>query len=58
MHLKSDYNLQSMKGSQLVCDYVHLFYYKCHKTNFSRDQSYINSPDWVKNNKATINPIN
>ena len=58
MHLKTDYNLQSTKGSQLVFDYVHLFYYKCHKTNFNRDRLYINSPDWVRNNKAKINPIN
>ena len=31
--LKNGYqnNLESMKGSELVFDYVHLLYYKCHK---------------------------
>ena len=26
--------------------------------NFKRGRTYINSPDWIKNKKATINPIN
>ena len=31
--LKNRYqnNLKSMKGSEFVFDFVHLFYYKCHK---------------------------
>ena len=33
-------------------------YYKCHKVNFERGGSYINSPDWIKKKKATINPKN
>ena len=37
----------SIKGSEFVFDFVHLLYYKCYK-----------SPDWIKNKKATINPIN
>ena len=45
----------SMKG---IFDYVHLLYYKCHKINPNRSGSYIDSPDWLKNKKATINPIN
>ena len=32
-----------MKGSELVFDYVHLSYYKCHKINSNRDESYIDS---------------
>ena len=58
--LKNRYqnNLKSMKGSEFVFDYVHLLYYKCHKINPNRSGSYINSPDWVKNKKVTINPIN
>ena len=58
--LKSGYqnNLESMKGSEFVFDYVQLLYYKCHKTNFNRDGSYISSPDWINNKKGTINPIN
>ena len=33
--LKNRYqnNLESMKGSEFVFDYVQLLYYKCHKTN-------------------------
>ena len=33
-------------------------YYKCHKINPNRGGSYIDSPDWIKNKKATINLIN
>ena len=51
-------SLESMKGSEFVFDYVYLFYYKCHKINPNRGGSYIESPDWIKNKKATINPIN
>ena len=39
-------------------DFVHLLYYKCHKINSSRVGSYIDSPEWLKNKKAIINPIN
>ena len=58
--LKNRYqnNLESMKGSEFVCDYLQLLYYKCHKINPSHSGSYIDSPDWLKNKKATINPIN
>ena len=57
--LKNRYqnNLQSMRGSEFVFDYVHLIYYKCHRINFNCGGSYIDSPYWIKN-KATINPIN
>ena len=47
-----------MKASEFVFDYVHLLYYKCHKMNPNRSGSYINSPDWIKNKKATVNPVN
>ena len=33
-------------------------YDKCHKVNFRRGGSYIDSPDWMKKKKATINPKN
>ena len=57
--LKNRYqnNLELMKGSEFVFDYVQLLYYKCHKINFNRGRSSIVSPDWIKN-KATINLIN
>ena len=47
-----------MKGSEIVFNYVKLLYYKCHKRNLIRCGSYIDSPDWIKNKKATIYPIN
>ena len=47
-----------MKGSNIVFEYVHLLYYKCHKINLNRGGSYIDSPDWMKSKKVTINPIN
>ena len=58
--LKNRYqnNLESMKGSEFVFDYVHLMYHKCHKINLNHSGSYIDSPDQIKNRKATINPIN
>ena len=43
-------NLQSMKGSELIFDYVQLLYYKCHKINLNcgdRDGTYIDSPEWI-----------
>ena len=45
--LKNRYqnNLESMKGSEFVFDYVHLLYYKCHKINPNRGGSYVDSPD-------------
>ena len=33
-------------------------YYKCHKVNFRRGGSYIDSPYWIKEKKTTINPKN
>ena len=51
-------NLESMKGSEFAFDYVQVLYYKCNKINLSRGGPYIDSPYWLKNKKATINPIN
>ena len=58
--LKNRYqnNLELMKGCEFVFDYVRLLYYKCHNTNPNRGGSYTDSPDWIKNKKATINPVN
>ena len=47
-----------MKGSQFFFDYVHFLYYNCHKTSTNSGGSYIDSADWIKNKKATINLIN
>ena len=47
-----------MRCSSFIFDCVHLLYYKCHKKSFKQSGSNIDSPDWIKNKKATINPIN
>ena len=47
---------KSMNGSDFTFDSVQLMYCKCHKVNFKRDGLYIDSPDWIKNKKATIYP--
>ena len=49
-------NLKAFRGSDFVFDSVQVLYYNCHKVNFKRGGSYIDSPDWIKNIKATINP--
>ena len=45
----------SLKGSDFISDSVQLMYYKCHNVNFKRNGSYIDSPDSIKKEKATIN---
>ena len=47
-----------MKGGEFVLYYGYLLYYKCHRINPSHDGSYIDSPDWIKSKKATINAVN
>ena len=49
---------ESMKGSEFVFDGVDSLYYKLHKISLKRGGSYIDSPKWLKNKKATINPKN
>ena len=51
-------NLQSMRVNEFVFNYFQLLYYKFHKINLNRGGSYIDSSDWIKNKKASINPIN
>ena len=46
-------DLESMRGSEFVFGYVHLLYYKCHKISLNCGGSYVDSPDWMKNKKAT-----
>ena len=48
----------SMRGRDFIFNSVQLMYCKCHKVNFKRGGSYIDSPDWIKNKKATINSQN
>ena len=47
---------ESMRGSELVN--VDILYYNLNKVSLSRGESYIDSPKWLKNKKATINPKN
>ena len=47
-----------MRGSEFACDIVDALYYNLNKVSLSRGGSYINSPKWLKNKKATINPKN
>ena len=46
-----------MKGSEFIFDSVSLLHYHLQKTSLKRTgSSYIDSPEWLKNKKATINP--
>ena len=47
-----------MKGNELVFDYVQLLHYNCYEINANGGGSYIDSPDWIDNKKATVNLIN
>ena len=47
-----------IKDSQFVFDYFHLLHYECHKINQNRGVLYTDSPDWINNKKAAINPMN
>ena len=47
-----------MRGSDFIFNSVQLLYHNFHKINFKRGISYIDSPDWIKKKKATINPKN
>ena len=49
---------ESMRGSELVFDCVNELHYKLHKVDLNRGWSYTDSPRWLKNKKATINPKN
>ena len=46
------------KGSEFIPDSVKLLYYRFQRTDIRRAESYIMSPDWIANKKATINPKN
>ena len=49
---------ESMKRSEFVFDIVYLLIYKLHKISLNRGGSYIDSPKWLKNKKASTNPKN
>ena len=46
---------EKMKDSKFVFASVDLLYYSLHKTRLRRGKSYIESPEWLRNKRATIN---
>ena len=47
-------NLETlMRRSEFIFYSFQMMYYKCHKVNFRRGGSYIDSSDWIKKKKAT-----
>ena len=49
---------EKMKGSEFEFDGVNLLYYDFNKIGLNRGGSYIDSPEWIKNKRSTINPKN
>ena len=49
---------EPMRGCEFVSDSTDLLYYHLQKVGLKRSGSYIDSPEWLKNKKATINPKN
>ena len=47
-----------MTGSEFIFDSVNLLYYHLQKIILKRGGSYIDSPEWFKNKKATTNSKN
>ena len=50
--------LEKMKGSDIEFDGVNFLYYDFNKISKNRGGSYIDSPQWLKIKKSTINPVN
>ena len=46
---------KSMRVREFVYDGVDMLYYNLNKVSLSRAGSYIDSPKWLKNKKATLN---
>ena len=49
---------ESMRGSEFIFDSVDALHFDLNKISLSRDRSCIDSSEWLKNKKATINPKN
>ena len=51
--LKNRYqnNLEYMKNSEFVFDFLHLLHCKCHKINLNRGGLHIDAPDWIETKK-------
>ena len=56
---KYEENLQNkMRGLDFEFDGSNFLYYDFNKISINRGGSYTDSPQWLKNKKSTINPIN
>ena len=49
---------ESMEGSEFIFDSFDSLYYDVNAVSLSRGRSYIDSPEWLKIKKATVNPKN
>ena len=49
---------EKMRGRNFFFDCVDLLHYNLHNISLNRGGSYVDSPKWLKNKKATINPKN
>ena len=49
---------KSIRGSEFIFDSVDALYYDLNKISLSRGGSYIHSPNWLEDEKTTINPKN
>ena len=49
---------ESMKGREFIFDSGNVLYYNLNKISLNRRWSYIDSLEWLKNKKSTINPKN
>ena len=47
---------KKMRGREFVFDNVDLLHYNLHKISLNRSGSYIDSSEWLRNKKVTINP--
>ena len=47
---------ESMRGSEFIFDGVDATYYDLNKVSLSKGECYIDSPEWLKNKTAAINP--
>ena len=47
-----------MRGRSFTFERIDLLEYHLHKTSLIRGGTYIESPEWIKNKGATINPKN
>ena len=50
--------MQSINNIKFVFDSTDLLYYHLHRISLKIGKSYIKSPEWLENKRATINPKN